>query len=948
MICKICNSENSEASKFCAACGAKLEEAAPAAAAPMFCSGCGSALEANTKFCAVCGTAVGAPAAAEEPVSVMAAAAVSAAPAPVNEAPAPAAVPTPVNDVPAPAAVPTPVNTAAPTGFGNVVAAQTAAPAEFGAGATDVQPDFGKVSSNGPSELPAFEMSEASAVVAKPAKKGGKKALKIVLITLGALLIVAGVVYALFFREFFHPMFMGNQGYAAKVERSRTEVVMESEALDNATKKSDVFASSVVKNMLQMNSLSDTSAEFSATLGTGDISSMVKEYYNAFMETYGVNAVMAELDVDIDLSDSALSALDLDDDEMLDIIDYINDSEFTMTYATSEDAVGGIIEIKDGAGFTVNTKGIVYADGNVALMFPFGSDKCIKMKLDTATGTVTESEEVEADIDPAEVERLTQAIVDIYLKHYEKAEATIEDGDIFIGGTSENATLKVSGRLISVNLSQTALGEMLAEMLTYIAEDQYFTDKIIEMSEESGMELSAVDYKNELINAADEVKSSVPFGLTVKTLVNYNGDVLGGAYNVTVPEQGGFGVKYIMNGDDCGFAVTAMGMEVLSLTVDAKNDTDGTIRLESNLLTMGMSMMDTSGESMYASTGINIDYTGVKNEKFFNTEVPVGAYDIYLAGTAASGPENSAFRIRIEDKVEGDTLKNTFKAEMAEYGSIAINLTSTAHNDTELLNIPSDALDCGDPNAMTEDQIIAAGEYMLEMINEIKAACEGSSSAIAQALVPEIEKLAAGLEESLTPMADYSDIQWLGGETYNIMFLIMDKYEEGEEYISDDLADEMGDLYSDLEAMYDELYYADEMTLDDFQKYQNLYEGYRITWNGLERKADKAIEEGKNTVVTPGATDVALIGTWTFYECDMYGFTYTAEELEIDYTIDLRGDGSMKMTYLGESTTGTWSVVDGKLIVTEITDYGEYVNEFTIEGDIIVLQDLSVLMRFKR
>ncbi len=946
MICKICNSENSEASKFCAACGAKLEEAAPAAAAPMFCSGCGSALEANTKFCAVCGTAVGAPAAAEEPVPVMAAAPVSAAPAPVNEAPA--SVPTPVNDVPAPTAVPTPVNTAAPTGFGNVVAAQTAAPAAFGAGATDVQPDFGKVSSDGPSELPAFEMSEASAVVAKPAKKGGKKALKIVLITLGALLIVAGVLYALFFREFFHPMFMGNQGYAAKVERSRTEVVMESQALDNVTKKSDAFTDAIIKNMLVSTNVGSSSAEFYTSLGAGDIKEMVSQYYAAFMETYGVNAVKVNLDADIDLSDSALSALDLDDDEILDIIDYINDSEFTMTYATSEDAIGGIIEIRDGAGFTVNAKGIVYADGNVAVMFPFGSDKCIKMRLDTATGTVTESEEVEIDIDPAEVERLTQAIVDIYLKHYEKAQTTIENGDVFIGGTSENATLKVSGRLITVNLTQAALGEMMAEMLTYIAEDQYFTDKIIEMAEESGMELSAVDYKNELINAADEVKSSVPFGLTVKTLVNFNGDVLGGAYNVTVPEQGGFGVKYIMNGDDCGFAVTTMGMEMLSLTVDAKNDTDGTIRLESNLLTMGMSMMDTSGESMYASTGINIDYTGVKNEKFFNTEVPVGTYDIYLAGTSASGPENSAFRIHIEDKVEGDTLKNAFRVEMAEYGSIALTLTSTAHNDTELLTIPSDAYDCGDPNAMTEDQITAAGEYLLGMINEVKAACEGSSSAIAQALVPELDSLAASLEESLTPMASYGDIQELGGEAYNLMFEIMDKYEEGEEYISDDLADEMGDLYSDLEDMYDELYYADEMTLVDFQSYQSLYEGYRITWNGLERKADKEIEEGKNKPQT-GSVNVAWVGTWTFYECDMYGFTYTAEDLGLtDYSMELNRDGSMTMTYLGDSTTGIWVVEGDKVIVTEITDYGEYVSEFRTDGAFLLLEDEDMVMRFSR
>ncbi len=952
MICKMCNTENSEASKFCAACGAKLEAPAPAAeAAPMFCSVCGGALEAGIKFCASCGTAVGATAA--QPAPVMAAAPVNeapvpaAAPAPVNAAPAASAIPMPVNDTPAPAAVPTPVNEASATGFGNAVAVQTAAPTAFGGGATEVQPDFGKVSSGGPSELPAFEVNDASAVVAKPVKKGGKKALKIVLITLGALLIVAGVVYALFFRELFHPLFMGNQGYAAKVERDRTKVVMESEAVESATKKSDVLTDTLIRNMLVSTNVGDTSAEFYATLGADGIKEMVTAYYEVFMETYGVNAVDVEIDANIDLSDSALSAMELDDAETLDVIKYINDSTFNMTYATSEDALGMFVEATDGDGFTVNAKGIVFADGNVALMFPFGSDKCLKMKVDIETGTVTESEELDVDFDAAEIERIAQGIVDIYLKHYEKAETTIENSDLFIGGTSDNPTIKASGRLITVNMNGAALGEMMAEMLTYIAEDQYLTNKIIEMAEEAGAEVSAVDYKNELIDAADEVKHNVPFGITVKTLVNFNGEVLGGAYNITVPDQGGFGVKYIVNGNDCGFAVTAMGMEICNITVDAKNDTDGTIRLESGMLSMftvGANASDMTG----IASGINIDYTGVKNEKFFNTEYPVGTYDIYLAGTAASGPENSAFRIRIEDKVEGDTLRNSFKMEMAEYGSIELSMTSKAYNNTELLTIPSDAFDCGDLNAMTEEQITAAGEYMLDMINEITAVCEGSSSPLAQALAPELGKLAVSLEDSLTPKADYSDIMELGGEAYDLMFQIMDKYEEGEAYISDDLADEMGDLYSELEAFYDDLEHTDAMTLADFEVYQNRYEGYRMTWNGLERKVEKAIEDGKNHAPHAGAVDASLVGTWTFYECDMYGFTYSAEELYMDYSVELHADGSMNMYYLEESTSGIWSVDGNKLIVTEITEYGEYVNEFTIEGDILLLEDLSVVLKFKR
>lgn len=930
MVCKICNSENSEASKFCATCGAKLEEA-PVATAPMFCSGCGGALEANTKFCAVCGTPVsGAPVAAAEPVPVMAA--------------APASAPAPVN---APAPVPTPVNDSAPVGFGGAVAAQTAEPAAFGAGATAVQPDFGGASNGAPFELPDFDANNAaSTVVAKPVKKGGKKALKIVLISLGALIVVAAVVVGLFFREFFHPIFMGNQGYAAKVERSRLNVVAESEALDNVTKNSEIFVDSVVKGMQQSNGYGGSYNDISASYGSGDLESIIKTYYDSFMEVYGVNAVTVEFDADIDLNEEAYSALDLDDDEVREIIDYINDLDIKMTCATSEDAFGALVEAKDGDGFTVNAKGVVYSDGNVALMFPFGSDKCIKMKVDAATGTVTESEEIDIDIDPAEVERLINGLLDIYIKHYEKSETTIENGDISIGGTTENATLKASGRLITVNISSATIGEMLSEMITYIAEDQYFTNKVIEMAEEGGVELSAVDYRNELMDVADEIKYEVPFSVTVKTLVNFNGNVLGGAYNVTVPNEGSYGIKYIANGNDCGFALTGMGMELLNVTVNKTSDTDGLIRLESGAVSMAM--MNGSYSNMPSATGINIKYAGVKNEKYFNSEVPVGTYDIYLAGTAASGPENSPYRIHAEDKVDGSTYSHSIKAEMSEYGSIAFTLSSTAYNDKDLLTIPADAYDCGDVNNITEEQAIAAGEYLLEMINELKATCDNSNSDMAALIAEGLAEMAESLEESLTPMADYYDIQDLADEAYDLMYEIMDKYEEGEKYISDDLVEVMSDLYDDLDEMYDELYYAYDMTLDEFEDYRRTFESYKTGWNELRIDVDKQIEAGKTAATAPGTTNRALVGTWYFYECDMYGFEYSADELDIECYIDLFADGSMLMDYDGEYIIGTWHVANGKVVLTEIIDYAEYVDELTIDGNILILEDDGLILKFRK
>ncbi len=945
-----------------------LEVPAPAPTAettPMFCSECGSALQANTKFCGVCGKPVGAPK-TESAAPVMAGAAIpatAAVPTPVNEIPTPAAVPTPVNEIPAPAAVPTPVNeipapTTVPTPVGGaseggfVAAAQTAAPASFGTGATEAAPAFTQPAAANPA-FPAYDMNGAAAVAVKPVKKGGKKALKIVLISLGAILVAAGVVFGLFFREFFHPIFMGNQGYAAKVERRRADVVMESDVLTGVAEQTDVMASAVMKSLVSSSYGSDiTSIESLASMyGADDIEEMISAYYNAYMETLGVNAVSVKLDTNINLSDDILEELGLGGEDMAAVIDYINNSELTVDYAVSEDAIGGIIGLKDSSGFTVNAKGVVYSDGTVAFMMPFGSSKCVKVNFDIDTGEVVDTEEMDIDIDPAEVERLAQGIVDIYLKYYESAEATVENGDISIGGTAAKPIVKASGRLISVNMTNTVLGEMASEMFTYIADDSYFTGKVIEMAAEAGVELSAADYRSAIISAADDIKYSVPFGLTVKTLVNFNGDVLGGAYSVVIPNQGAVGVNYVANGNDCGFAITSMGMELCSVTVDAKNDTDGTIRFE---LSEMMSSLFVGSAYDDIPMGLNIDYKGVDQEKLYNTEITVGSYDIYLAATADSKPEDSQYRIMVEDKVENNVYSSSFSADFGEYGTLSLKLTNTAYNDDEILSIPSDALDLGGvSDELTDEEFKAAGEYILAMLNDVKAVCDGSSSELAGALSNGIDNLIYELEEYLTPKADYSDIMDLAYKAYDMMTEILDKYNEGEEYFSEDLADEIADLYNAVEDIYDEVWSSYDIGVEELEAYKSEYNSLATKWGSLETKADKAIEQGKktnNAQTTGGTINTALVGTWHISLYDLYGYTYTAEELEAeDFWIQLRGDGTAIVSEYDESYSGNWYAKGDDIILTYTIDDWDYDMELTYDGEYLVYGfDNDYIMYFAR
>ncbi len=976
MICRKCNTENSDNSKFCAGCGAMLEAEAPATAAeaaPMFCPNCGEAVSAGTKFCGGCGASIGA--AAPAPTPVMAGAPAPAeAPAPMA-ATAPSAVPMPVNDVPAPSAVPTPVNDAPVNAqnFGAAVAAQTAQPTQFQSGAAEAgAPQFTPTAPDNAAAYPAFDANSAAAVVAKPVKNGGKKALKIVLISVGALLVVGIALYFLFFRDFLNPMFMGNQGYAASIERQRIEYAMDSEAANTLKKNSDVLGAAIKSGFAASNGYDPdnyydylegleggaASGMLNAGISAASLEEMISAYYQVFMETYGVNAVTMKMDADINLTDAGISALGLDGGyDINEILDYINNSELTMSFATAEDAIGGIVELKDGSGFTVNAKGVVYSDGKIAVMFPFGSDKCITMKLDD-TGAVTETTTSEVEIDPAEAERLANAIFDIYLKHYEGAETTIENGEIFIGGTKENADIKASGRLISVTFTPEKISEMLAEVVEFIANDSYFTSKMVEAGAGA---ITEAEYKDTMQQAADSIRAEAPpVNIVVKTLVNFNGDVLGGGYDIVPATDSSaeysrvaavkpdtadtnvdaIGINYICNSKDNGFNLIAGGKEVACVIITEKSATDGTIRIE----------VGADG----VTTGINIDYTGVKTEKYFNSELAVGTYDIYMAGTATSSPDGSMFRIKVENRIDGDTYYNTYSFKVSEFGDVTLNLSTKAYSDSSMLTIPDGAYDFGNPTEWNEEQSAAAGQYTLNMINELKVACEGSSSPLAQALVQPLGEAAASIEDSINPKADYEDIYNLANNVYDMMFDIMDKYEANEKYLSDNVADEMGSIYGELEKLYDTLYMADEMSMEDYEANKNLYLELSAKWDAVCATADKEVAEGKaneqnNQGQQGGEINPIFVGTWRAAEFEMYGMTFTAEELELeDYIIILNADGTLRMESGDSFTEGIWYSDNGTLTVVEQTGGAEYVTTFTFNGQYIITEADGVTMKFKK
>jgi len=917
MICKLCNSENPDGVKFCSNCGSMLEAAEQKTApAGGFCAQCGAPLEAGTKFCGVCGASASgnAPVAESVPAPVVA-------PAPAAESiPAPVAAPAPVSETPAAptaasmaaVAMNSSVEPANQQSFGGAPAADVSAFSQNVAAETATASSFGTAPStmSGVGELPAFDMG-AAAVAVKPVKKN-KKVGKIILFSVIGLVVAAAVVVGLFFRGPVMNLFMGDQGYARMIEQGRINTVMNDESVKTFTANSGKIANTAFssaytayKNNQSTDGYYEDSVDSLSSIAFSgqDIVKMFSENYALFMEMYGVNGAEMTIDADVQLTEAGKSMMGLGDaaDEVL---SYINDTEIKMAVGATETAEGVEIALTDKSGFTVNARGIICSDGTVAVMFPFGSNKCIKMQLDMQ-GEVVSSEEVDIDIDSAEVERLTKAMTDIYLDYYNKADVTIENGDLSIGGTD----MKASGRLIVTKISPENVGAMLADMLKTAANDPYFRGKVMEMASELEADISDSDYATAIEEAGNAIKDSIPFGVVVKTLVDFNGNVLGGAYGITSVDYGTYNVKYISTGDDFGLAVDVYGMEVVSIIADAKNDTDGTIRME-----------------IYGGTGVNIDYTGVKNEKYFNSEVPVGTYEIYLAGTAASDPITSSLKIKMSSAVEGDSYINKMSVEVAEYGSAALTMTTTPKDMTSLVTIPSDAFDIGNPETASEEKLIEAGKYALEMLEEIQAVCQNNTNSMfAQLLAPVLQESAGSLESLTTPMASAEAMNMLVDDLDMMLFELMDAYEANSNVLSVGLVEEMGDLYSRIDSCYSDLAYVDEMTLSDYNEYVDQAKGFRTECDALLQRVEEELANVPTTPTDPfnpgtpsaGTADAAaVLGQWDLSYCEMSGYSFTAEDLGYtSYYFTFNADGTGLFVYNDISAPITWTF-DGSVIST--------------------------------
>ncbi len=891
MICSNCNSEIPDSAKFCPVCGQKC------APAPLFCTNCGLELKAGSKFCSVCGTPVGAKETTPESmgyagnVDAPASASDSLVAAMPAADTAPAAVPTPAENA-IPAGIPTPVNSA-PTfgGFGvptpvndtaNAVTAPVTATAPVSAsvfGEAPAQDGAQKVNLAKPGSEPApadfgdMGFSSAAAVVAAPIKKHNSG--KIAIIIGAAVVAIAAVLAIVFFTNKGPIMnaLMGNNRYASMIEGNGLKNVSEyanspiiSQGIKSAS--ASYAAAATIANSYDtdyaagtvMNHEPDSMPQFAA---------MLEQCEKAMLDTYGVNSVSVKLDTDITITDTARALLfgSFDDEENAEFdkaLNAINSTTLTYDITAEKDAAMFGMEMTEG-GMTINAQAFMLSDGTVYVCFPFGSDKAIKYVM--KDGEVVAAEEgPELELDDKEISRLIDEIISIYLKYYENSEIEItSDGELYASDAAAHGTL------ITATLNNELIEDMFAEIGKHIADDTYFSGKIIEYVEECGMELTLDEYKEDIIDAFD-IDLSDGYSIIVKSVVDKNNNVLGKSYELNFASSEDFADSGIYAATENTVFGYVESDNVIAAEFDYHSGYgfgDDTYDSGLNISALVRKTSESDGSISLKlrvddeSYGANIEYSGVKTEKFLGNDICTGTFTLTVtppadftkdisSDDAAILTALSASKFTLSTKMDGDAYASSFKVEVPQYGSIALNTTVSGSNGK--VTVPSgDVIEISDTLADYFSSyyfMYGYGGYDKELSEADKAAMEelsalfgalkdkvaSSDSWYAQYIGVVLEESSDKLSDIPAPTASFDDIYALMDRVYEDISAVSSIYSYPN--ISSDLKSRCDDLNNDLYDLYYKMDYS--MTLDELESFTAQLDKLEDTISALEKEAKES------------------------------------------------------------------------------------------------------------
>ncbi len=83
-----------------------------------------------------------------------------------------------------------------------------------------------------------------------------------------------------------------------------------------------------------------------------------------------------------------------------------------------------------------------------------------------------------------------------------------------------------------------------------------------------------------------------------------------------------------------------------------------------------------------------------------------------------------------------------------------------------------------------------------------------------------------------------------------------------------------------------------------------------------------------------GGSDSKYVGEWKLTKANYAGIEMTAEEIGMDATLDVKGNGKLTLEFDGEKAEGEWEEKDGNLVIKG-DDTGDVTAEM-VDGNIVL------------